>query len=146
MISRAQLKTYKVMHYALIFTFWYSRKSFYHYTECINTPASGGGCSLHPAGGTAPRPLRLPARFSASATVSSSPILHLQDPCRAEFLLPARGIAGRAIDRLCFASSLGLLFAFVEDVNSCLSRGGFSVCGLCACLRYFQLMFIQRRI
>ena len=57
--------------------------------------------------------------------MSSSPILHLQDPCRAKFLLPARGIAGRAIDRLCFASSLGLLFAFVEDVNSCLSRGGF---------------------
>ena len=64
MISRAQFKTHKVVHYAPIFTFWYLRKCFYHYTECTNTPASGGFFApWHPAealppapvGGTAPQ-------------------------------------------------------------------------------------------
>ena len=62
MISCALFKTHNVVHYALIFTFLYSRKRFYHYTECIrpNTPASGdfaprylpaGALSLQPRWG-----------------------------------------------------------------------------------------------
>jgi len=40
----------------LIFTFWYSRKRFNHYTECI-TPASGGGFApWSPAGALPPSP------------------------------------------------------------------------------------------
>jgi len=41
-ISRALLKTHKLVHYALIFIYPYSQKRFYHYTECINTPALAG--------------------------------------------------------------------------------------------------------
>jgi len=36
-ISHAEFKTHRVAHYALILTFWYSRKRFYHYTECIDS-------------------------------------------------------------------------------------------------------------
>ena len=52
-------KTDKLVHYAPIFTFWYSRKRLYHYTECINTPASGGGAlpPRPPVGALPPAPL-----------------------------------------------------------------------------------------
>ena len=38
---------------ALIFAFWYSRKRFYHRTECINTLASGGLRPQTPSGNSA---------------------------------------------------------------------------------------------
>jgi len=49
---------YNVVHYALIFAFWfiwYSRKRFYRHTECINTPASAGALPPAPLPG---RPLQ----------------------------------------------------------------------------------------
>ena len=67
------------MHWALIFTFWYSRKRFYRYTECTNAPASvglrprppSGGCAPYiPAGDTAPRPPCPLARSSGSASAA----------------------------------------------------------------------------
>ena len=71
MITRAYFKTHKVVHYAVIFTFWYSRKSFYHYTECINNPASGappnfqrGLSPLHPRWGHS-----LQTPFAARSTI-----------------------------------------------------------------------------
>jgi len=66
----------------LISTFWYSRRRFWYYIECINIAASGGlrpltlsgdSAPCTPAGCTAPKPpLRPQARTSGSAIEYSS--------------------------------------------------------------------------
>jgi len=73
MISRAQFTTRKVVHYAVIFTFWSSRKRFYHYTERINTPVSAGALPPAPHWGHSPQnPLAASPleRSSGSATAN----------------------------------------------------------------------------
>jgi len=86
MITRAYFKTHKVVHYAVIFTFWYSRKSFYHYTECINNPAS-----------------RAPPKLPAGTRPPASPLgAYLPDPFRRhehDHLDPALHDSAEIMDR-----------------------------------------------
>ena len=52
------------------FIFWYSQKRFYHYTECTNTPASGGVFDPRPPSGVLPpaHPLRTQSSGSAAGS------------------------------------------------------------------------------
>ena len=75
--------THKDVQYVVIFTFWYSRKRFYRYTECINTPASGelrpqnpqqGLCPCTPAGEQPPDSLH-PLSMAVSPGSATAPMI-----------------------------------------------------------------------